>query len=199
MPVYEDQPISIFPGNSSSLKGMFYFLHELNGQYGSRYSIIKYPRNNYEAIDKYEKDDGYWSIDNAYNLTFSFDSKFFVTGYSLMNNAPQTSNTYPEAWQLFGVDDNEKLHLIDTRKSQNFAQGKEEVVKTYIIKVKRAYSKYVWNQTKNSGSARYVHVKHFEFFGVLCGKTGYCDISPFQMTCKIKRTQFKASSVLSFM
>lgn len=186
MGVYEDQPITIFPGNSSTLKGMFYFLHELNGEYGSRYQIKGEARTTIESIDKLDYNEGYWSVDNSLNLTFSFDSKFFVTGYSLMNNAPQKSNSYPEAWQLFGVDDNEKLHLIDARKDQNFADGKDEVVKTYIIKTKKAYSKYVLIQTKNSGNAKYIHLKHFEFFGILCGKTGYCSISPFQMTCRIR-------------
>ena len=190
MVLFEDQPISIFPNNRTTIKGIFYFLQKLNGEYGTRYSIKGFPTSDssssIETIDKLGHSLRYWSKNNEFNLTFSFDSPFFVTDYSLMNAAPVASNSYPSAWKLFGKDKRGNLHLIDKRENQNFADGKSEVSKTFSTRARTPFSEYVWLQTKSSVDYKWVNLKHFDFFGILCGKTGDCKI-PFNCrTCKIK-------------
>ena len=197
MGVFEDQPISIFPGNSSTLKGMFYLLHYLNNEYGSRYSIKADPKVSRGSTDKYidkvnESATNYWANDGSTNLTFSFDSPFFVTNYAIMNASPNNGNSFPKSWKLFGVDERGNLHLIDKRENQDFGKGKEEVVKTFSTHSRKAYSTFIFNQTMSShgDECKYIHLKHFEFFGVICGKTGYCDLSRFIRTCRIINHSF---------
>lgn len=199
---FDDQPISIYPKNLSTIKGMFYFLYKLKGEYGTRYSISGSPRKEngctIDSIDKMSHSGYYWSIDGYYNLTFSFDAPFFVTHYAIMNSSPNKGNSYPKAWQLLAKDDRGIMHLIDKRTNQNFADGKTEVAKTYSTRAKRPYAEYVWVQNANSYNHKWVNMKHFEFFGTLCGKSGDCNVS-FDKTCRVNHNiyySYKRSSML---
>ena len=200
MGLFDDQQVSIYPSSSSSIRGIFYLLNELNGEYRSRYSIKGQGRTGYlnDCIDNINHSGRYWSIDDDYNITFSFDSPLFVSHYSIMNSSPDGGNSYPKSWQLFGKDYNEKLHLIDSRTNQNFANGKTEVVKTYSTHSRKAYKEYFWLQKESSSNYKWVDMRRFELFGTLCSKTGYCRIPLFIRTCKIKY-HHSFSLIYSFM
>lgn len=178
--VFDDaHEITILPRNSSTLIGMFYTLEKIYGIYGSRYKITGKDRNDtsipstLDCIDKYEHSDRYWSVDNYLNLTFTFDSPFLMTHYSIANAVPTGSNSHPIAWKLYGKYESGPLHMIDERTNQNFADGKKEIVKTFSTTAKRPYKEFVWIQSSPNS---YVHLKHFEFFGTLCRKRGYCNL-----------------------
>ena len=188
MGLFEDQPISVLPRNSSTLKGLFNMLKEVNGEYGSRYNITGQGRlsDTVDCIDKMNHTGRYWSINDYYNISFSFDSPLFVTHYSIMNASPQNDNSYPKAWDLFGLDDSGRRHLIDSRAEQNFGDRKYEVVKTFSTRARKAYRKILWVQNVNSDGNNWVTLKHMDFFGILCGKTGDCKIPLFFGTCHAK-------------
>ena len=157
--------------------------------YNSRYSIKGEPRegNTIDCIDKISHQKKYRSIDNYLNLTFSFDSPFLVTHYSLTNAVPDGSNSFPKSWQLFGRDERGLLHMIDERNDQNFANGRSQVTKTFSTKARKVYKEFVWQQKESNFGFPYAMLKHFDFFGVLCGKTGKCSTPLFNGTCRNKK------------
>ena len=197
MRVFDDQIIGVFQSSPSSIKGMFYYLNYVINQSSFEYSIKGAPKSPFTTnyIDKINSNAYYFSEDDCLSLNFTFSSPIFVTRYAIMNASPNNGNTYPKSWKLYGVDSRDSMYLIDSREDQNFAYGSKEVVKAYSTRARRAFSKYVWLQTNNSHNNKYVYIKHFDFFGTICGITGDCNLSKFFRTCKLNKCGRSPSSL----
>lgn len=193
MESFNNQTISVFPNNDTSMNGIFALLKEMNGDYGSRYNVSSSPNSSF--LDKYKsfpETKLFRSNDNECDITFSFDSPFLLYSYSIVNAVViNDKNSYPEDWELYGKDEFDKSHLIERRTNQMFCSSNlctEMRVKSFKVKTQRKpYSTYVWRQTKNSCSKAYIFVKAFEFFGTLCGLNG-CRYHGMIHSCFVKRT-----------
>ena len=111
--------------NLSSLQGIFSFLYDLNGNYGSRYEFIGNSRRDEVSLSNLDQHftkgitEIYISEDNTYQFKIKFNSLFFLTGYSLLNTIKDNSNTHPISWKIYGIE-NDEQHLLDTQKDQAF-------------------------------------------------------------------------------
>ena len=100
MGVLDDQTLSIYPSSAPTINGMFYLLNSINSAKRTRYSIKGDPRTSSttNGIDDYSSTECYWSFNNRLNLTFTFDSPFFVTNYGIMNASGNLSKIMETLW-----------------------------------------------------------------------------------------------------
>lgn len=200
MSYIDDKSIGIFANNETSLHGIFSFLNELNKAYNTRYSIKGEERTGYDTncIDKLNdescKKKSYWSIDKSKNITYTFDSPFFVTGYTIASGAINSErNSYPTSWIIYGRKENGILEVIDRRENQKFCVNNfcvPSIAKTYKAKYqRRAYKEIIFYHLMNSSGNDYIFLKGMEFFGILCGKDTKCIIPFKQKTCQIRREE----------
>ena len=195
----DNKSIGVFINNETSTHGIFSFLHELNGEYRTRYSIVGYGRgtHTHNCVDKFHESScyhsDYWSVSGATNISFIFDAPIFVTGYTIFSgDYDSKGNSYPKEWKLFGKKENGRLELIDKREDQKFcAQDRciPSVAKTYKAKYQRnSYKEIIFFIVKNSYNVTdYLFLKAIDFFGILCGKNERCIIPFNRVTCSVKQ------------
>ena len=193
---FNNQPVSVLQNNLTTIHGIFSLLRQLNGNYSSRYIIDAEPRESYpiSSLDQYFEwtaNEKYWSIDGSKTINITFDSPFLLSGYALSNGFQnsKTGNTFPSEWKIYGVTENENI-LLDEQSNQQFcgenvARCFNESVKGYSIKLQyRAFKKFIFEQTKNSGGFEYLFLRSFDLFGTLCGINDQCNYHFFQLTAK---------------
>ena len=193
------QSLSIHQNNLSSLHGVFAFLKELNGKYGSRYTIegSHHDQDHYSTfLDKYyENNDNYvfWSTEEDPEIIIRFNSTFLLTGYALMNGVQASSNSAPTGWDIYGVDSRGTKILLDKQSDQKFCETKSQrfqcsimSIKGYQIKTQfKGFKEFIFHQTENSNKFKWLFLKSIDLFGTLCGIGEKCTFKV--ITCNIKR------------
>ena len=172
LPLTNYQAIPLPQDNVSSIHGLFSVLKELNGKYKSRYTIDESTDNTLE-IDSYfdVNHQNYISVEDHFEITFRFNSSFLLTGYAIANAAPNKLNSYPTAWNIFGIDNHKNRHLLDSQSNQTFCESLSpactiETIKGYQIRKQfKAFNNFVFQQTANSDSHNYVFLKAIDFYG----------------------------------
>ena len=196
------QPISVLQNNLTTIHGIFSLLHELNGDFGTRYNIEANPREEFsaESLDRYfEWTDNkkYWAVDGSKNITINFNEPFLLSGYAISNGVQDsTGNTFPTAWKLYGFDnETNKRILLNKQTNQEFCGKRNKACKTesvkgfYISFQYRAFKSFIFEQTTNSGGNDYIFMRSIDLFGTLCGINGQCNFHFYQLTSKVKIKQ----------
>ena len=188
---------SILQNNSSTLYGIFAFLKDLNGDYGSRYTIEANPRDGYE-----EECTPYYSEDNSFEIKFKFQTPFLLRGYAIANAAePTIGNSYPKSWKIHGIDSTGKRILLDSQQNQYFCQDvlcKIDTILGYHVEgIRKGYTELTFQQTQNSINNPYVFLHSLDFFGTLCSSAIFCSF--YQNTCKMKQFHFHPSYQIIFL
>ena len=206
LPLTNYQAISVHQDNISSIHGIFAFLQELNGKYSSRYEIEANPLNEGDVgkiIDNYysEQNIPYRSQEGKNEITFRFKSPLLLTGYAIGNSTPDSSNSYPEAWNIIGIDDSKNRYIIDTQTEQKFCYNNltycpTEIIKGYkISKRVRGFKEFVFQQTKNSDHHSYVLLRAIDFFGTLCGINKSCSFSFY--SCIVRTSNLRSPVIIT--
>ena len=194
---------SIYP-SPDSLKGIFAYLHFLDGKYFSRYKIDgEIERGSLQNIvQAFESSyDFLYTSDNNPQITFTFDDYFIATNYSMSNAyEPNYQHSFIKSWQLIGVSDDERQHIIDSHSNIDLCGSSyctDTYVKTYQIKKPAAYKKYILKSIRNSDSNNlYLIIRFFDFFGILCSSGGTkCYFPHYIRTCISKKTSLYPSIV----
>ena len=194
-----NQTFSIHQKNYSSIYGIFAFLKDLNGVYGSRYEIESYPRSGFNGyfLDKHfaatETYEGYWSLEGSSEISVTFDSFFILKGYALANSVRSVinPNSYPVSWEVYGVDSlSGTKKLLDSQENQEFCPGstcsEEKVIGYQVKNPTKSFKKFVFKQTLNSYHIDYLYIHSFDFFGTLCTSNTNCYYP--RITCRMKMT-----------
>ena len=161
--------------NLTSIHGIFAFLRDLNGKYQSRYEIEQLPNDETVMVDRYfDSSHRYYQSENDHlEITIHFNSLFLLTGYAIGNASPSHYNSYPTGWNIFGVDSNNIRHLLDSQTKQKFGDNSAicttEIIKGYQVKTSFGYRKFIFQQTSNSLSHKYILLKGIDLYGTLCG------------------------------
>ena len=192
---FNTELISIFP-TDESLKGIFAYLRYLDGAYNSRYSVSGDVVNNIdEIVQAFESQQGYINTKNEPEITFSFKTNFIATNYTIASAYEDgVDHTYMKSWNLIGVDDNDNEHIIDSQTDYQFCEGsdgycREKFVRTFQIKRPKAYKNYILRSLKNSKNTKYLVIRFFDFYGVLCSNetNRVCYFPHYRNTCISKR------------
>ena len=183
----------------STLHGIFSYLKQLNGEYRTRYRVEgdldNSGRYTLDYIDKYYDNPKKYSFrsSGAPEVNITFDSYFFLTAYSLSNSVTTGFNSAPKGWDVFGVDENDNKHLLDSQTSQTFCemnsngQCSTTSIKGYQIhkrKTLKGFKKFIFHRTQTSNGGGYLFFLALDFFGTLCGKDQRC-YAPI-LTCESK-------------
>ena len=163
------QLISVLQNNLTTIHGIFSLLHELNGDFGTRYNIEANPREEFsaESLDRYfEWTDNkkYWAVDGSKNITINFNEPFLLSGYAISNGVQsEYGNSFPTGWKLYGFDkETNKRILLNKQTNQEFCGKHIETCKTenvkgfYISFQYRAFKSFIFEQTTNSGGNDYI-------------------------------------------
>ena len=200
-----NQTFSIHQSNQSSIFGIFAFLKDLNGVYGSRYEIEcdnSSNINSLNSLDKfYEKEYlPYHSSTGFLEIKFRFDSPFLLRGYAISNGVQvEYGNSYPDSWEILGID-NKGRNLLDKQENQQFCDKyvctKENPIGYSVRQVSKGYKEFIFKQTHNSAGNDYIYMRSIDFFGTLCSSNSRC-ICP-RVTCKIHHFSLFITPISSF-
>ena len=201
---WENYSLSLFNKRENDIHGMFALLHEITGQYATRYNITeKNERKGYEAfnLDKYYSENNFYLFSNEDTISFTitFDSPFLLAGYSMCNHRLiNDSNSFPKSWNIYG-EINGRRYTLDKRTDVSFCEeGKtycdKENIKTFntinVYRSQRAVTKIIFEQTENSLNKQYIFLKSFDLYGTLCGKNQLCSFIHF--TCESQKRHLKS-------
>ena len=107
------------------------------------------------------------------NFTIILKHKLLLTDYVLMNaGCSSASRSYPEAFNLYGSNDNKKWTLIDERTNQKFCGTPGCTAgnsKKYSINIHKPFTHFKFVSLINSESQSYTYfiMRQIEFFGVI--------------------------------
>ena len=189
---FNSELLALFPTKDDSIKGIFAFLRFLDGTYKSRYKIegdLQYGKVEY--IVQAHETEHYLitTTENKPEISFLFDDYFIATNYSMQNGyEPKSPHSFMSSWNLIGVDDSNIEHIIDSHKNFKLCGNSQycdlNYTKTFQIKKPAKFKKYILRSLENSVGFKYLIIRYFDFYGVLCSNnSNVCYFPHYRKTC----------------
>ena len=194
---FNSELLAVFPTKDDSLKGVFAFLRFLDGNYESRYQLeANLTYGQIENIVQAHETEHLliYTTDDKPEITFVFHDSFIATNYSMQNAYEQNvGHSFISSWNLIGVDDSGIEHILDSHQNFKLCGNSKSCTlnytKTFQIKKPRKFKKYILRSLKNSVGYKYLIIRYFDFYGILCSNnSNVCYFPHYRKTCVQKQS-----------